>query len=171
MVKVGFVIGDYPPAERKRREDVALSYSTKEVEVGIVSVPATPYVYGLSPCEIQLVAPPFIETFVRAEREGYDAVVPLGMLDLGIDGGRSACNIPVIGPCEACLHVASFLGDRFVGMVYHDKLIPMTQAIIRRYGMEHKVVGYGSCGFDLPDLAANHDAVVENFVKIGRAHV
>lgn len=169
MVKVAFVIGDYPPEERKRRADVALSYSTRDIEVGIVSVPATPYIHGLSPAEIQLAATPFIETFVRAEKEGYDAVVPLGMLDLGVDGGRSAVNIPVLGPCESCLHIASLLGDRFVGMVYHDNLIPMTRAIVRRYGMEHKLVGIDSCGFDLPDLAANHDAVVENFVKRAKA--
>ena len=31
-----------PPEERKRREDAALAYSSAEVEVGIVSVKATP---------------------------------------------------------------------------------------------------------------------------------
>ena len=42
MPKVAFVVGDYPPAERKRREDTALSFATSDTEVGIVSVPATP---------------------------------------------------------------------------------------------------------------------------------
>jgi allantoin racemase len=165
MVKVAFVIGHYPPEELKRRTDVALSYATKDIEVGIVPVKAAPFIVGLSPAEIQLAGPAFIETFVEAEKLGYDAVVPLGMLDLGVDGGRSAVNIPVIGPCEAALHIASLLGDRFGGLVYNDGLLPMTQAIIRRYGMEHKMVGYGSCGFELPDIAANRDQVVENFVS------
>jgi allantoin racemase len=169
MVKVAFIIGDYPPAEKKRRADVAQSYASKDVEVGILSVPAEPYIRGLSPAEIQMAATAFIKTFVQAEKEGYDAVVPLGMLDLGVDGGRSAVSIPVIGPCEACLHVASILGDRFIAMTYNDGLIPMTQAIVRRYGMEHKVVGWGSVGFELPDIAANHDQVVENFVKGAKA--
>ncbi|MCW5770084.1 MAG: hypothetical protein KIT16_00510 [Rhodospirillaceae bacterium] len=111
MIRVAFVVGDYPPEERRRREDAAKAYASAEVEVGIVSVPATPYIHGLSPAEIQLVAPPFIEAFREAERQGYDAVVPLGTLDLGVDGGRSAVDIPVIAPTEAMLHIASLLSD------------------------------------------------------------
>jgi len=78
MTRVAFVIGGYPPEEHKRRADVALSYSTPEIQVGIVDVAASPYFYGMTPAEIQLVAPAFIEAFKRAEKEGYDAVVPLG---------------------------------------------------------------------------------------------
>ena len=165
MIRVGFVIGGYPPEEHKRRADVALSYSTPEIQVGIVDVAASPYFYGMTPAEIQLVAPAFIDSFKRAEKEGYDAVVPLGTLDLGVDGGKSAVDIPVVGPTEACLHVASLIGDRFGVMVYHQSLVTFSRAIIRRYGMEHRLVGFGVSGFDLPDLAAHHDQVVDNFVK------
>lgn len=168
MIRVAFAIGGYPPEEFKRRADIALSYSTSEIQVGIVNVEATPYFYGMTPTEIQLVAPAYIETFRRAEREGYDAVVPLGMLDLGVDGGKSAVDIPVVGPAEACLHVASLLGDRFGMIVYHQKLLPFSRAIIRRYGMDDRVVGFGVSGFDLPDLAAHHDEVVANFVSEAR---
>ncbi|MFQ5874315.1 MAG: aspartate/glutamate racemase family protein [Dehalococcoidia bacterium] len=168
MIRVGFVIGGYPAEERKRRMDVALSYSNADVEVGIVDVEASPYFYGLTPMEIQIVAPIFIESFKRAEREGYDAVVPLGMLDLGVDGGKSAVDIPVVGPTEACLHLASIIGDRFGLMVYHESLVSFSRAIVRRYGMERHVVGFGVSGFDLPDLAAHHDEVVENFIREAR---
>ena len=48
----------------------------------------------MTPTEIQLVAPAFIESFKRAEKEGYDAVVPLGTLDLGVE----AANRPSIFP-------------------------------------------------------------------------
>src|SRR5215467_16367323 len=102
MVRVAFVIGDYPPEERRKREDVAKSYSTPEVEVGIISVKPSPF-GGLTPAEIQLVAPYFHAAYLQAEREGYDAAVPLGTLDLGVDGGRSLVDIPIIGPCEAAM--------------------------------------------------------------------
>ena len=164
MIRVAFVIGGYPPEEHKRRADVALSYSTAEIQVGIVDVAASPYFYGMTPTEIQLVAPAFIDAFKRAEKEGYDAVVPLGTLDLGVDGGKSAVDIPVVGPTEACLHVASLLGDRFGVMVYHQSLVSFSRAIIRRYGMEDRIVGFGTSGFELPDITANRDAVVKNFV-------
>jgi len=96
MIRVAFCIGGYPPEEYKRRADLALSYRNSEIEVGIIRVEASPYFYGITPTEIQLVAPAFIDAYRRAEKEGYDAVVPLGMLDLGVDGGRSAVDIPAI---------------------------------------------------------------------------
>lgn len=164
MIRIAFVIGGYPPEEYKRRADVARSYSTMEIEVGIIDTKASPYFYGITPAEIQLVAPAYIESFRRAEKEGYDAVVPLGMLDLGVDGGKSAVDIPVVGPAEACLHIASLLGDRFGLIIYHESLLGFNRAIVRRYGMADQVVGFGVSGFDLPDLASHHDEVVQNFV-------
>ena len=165
MIRVAFCIGGYPPEEFKRRADLALSYANSEIEVGIINVEASPYFYGITPTEIQLVAPAFINAYRRAEKEGYDAAVPLGMLDLGVDGGRSAVDIPVIAPMEACLHVASLLGDRFGLIIYHEKLLAFNRAIVRRYGMEERVVGFGVSGFDLPDLTAHRDEVIANFVN------
>ncbi len=164
MIRIAFVIGGYPPEEFKRRADVARSYSTSEMEVGIINTNASPYFYGITPADIQLVAPAYIESFKQAEKEGYDAVVPLGMLDLGVDGGKSAVDIPVVGPMEASLHIASLLGDRFGLIVYHKSLLAFNRAIVRRYGMEDRIVGFGVSGFDLPDLAAHRDEVVQNFV-------
>src|SRR6266542_5288798 len=161
MIRVAFVIGGYPPEEHKRRADVALSYSTAEIQVGIIDVAATPYFYGMTPTEIQLVAPAFIESFKRAEKEGYDAVVPLGTLDLGVDGGKSAVDIPVVGPMESSLHIASLLGDRFGLIIYHEKLLAFNRAIVRRYGMEDRIVGFGVSGLDLPDLTAHREKVVQ----------
>ena len=77
-IRVAFIIGQYPPEERKLREQVALSYATADIEIGILSTPASPYIRGMSPTDIQLAAPLFIEAFREAERQGFDAVVPLG---------------------------------------------------------------------------------------------
>src|SRR5262245_19961420 len=164
MIRVAFVIGGYPPEEYKRRADVARAYSTREIEVGIIDTKASPYFYGITPAEMQIVTPAYIESFKQAEKEGYHAVVPLGMLDLGVDGGKSAVDIPVVGPTEACLHVASLIGDQFGLMVYHWDMLAYSRAIVRRYGMLDRVIGWGTSGFDLPDLAALHDEVVGNFV-------
>src|SRR4051812_12296450 len=109
MIRVAFIIGAYPPEERRLREETAKSFSSSEVEVGIVSVAPSPF-GGLGPAEISLVAPYYHAAYLQAEREGYDAAVPLGTLDLGVDGGRSLVDIPVVGPCEAMFHVAAQLG-------------------------------------------------------------
>jgi allantoin racemase len=164
-IRVAFAIGEYPPVERKRREDTALAYSSPEVEVGIVSVKASPHFRGNAPDLLGLAVPAFIDAFREAEKQGYDAVVPLGTLDLGVDAGRSVVDIPVVGPSESMLHIASMLGRRFGILQYHDFNLPLGYRMVERFNMIHKVVGWRSCGFELPDIAANRDAVVATFVE------
>jgi allantoin racemase len=168
MVRVAFICGDYPTEEGKLREQVALSYSNSEVQVGIVHAPITPYFYGMTQTEMTLVAPAVIDAFHRAEKEGYQAAVPLGFLDLGLDGGRAAVDIPIIAPFECALHLASLMGDRFGLICYHENQFGNLRMLLNRYGMSHKIVGIKSSGFDLPDIAANKDAMIQNFVNSGR---
>ncbi len=168
MKRVAFVVGAYPPEERARRERVALSYATPEVEVGIVHMEASPYHFGLTPAEVTLAAPALLDAFVRAEREGFDAVVPLGFLDLGVEGGRSVVDIPVVGPMEAALYLGAILGQRLGLIAYHPVHYPNLEVLVRRYGMEHRVCGIGHSGFDLPAIAGNTEAMAENLVAAGR---
>jgi len=164
VIRVAFAVGDYPEPERKLREAVALSYGSAEVEVGIVPVRASPY-GGLGPAEIQLVAPYYHEAFLRAEEAGYDAAVPLGMLDLGVDGGRSMVEIPVIGPCEAAFHVAAQLGERFGVVCYSSRTIPRQITQTRAYGMEAWIAGRRAVELELRDMTANKDRLVEAFLR------
>jgi allantoin racemase len=163
-IRVAYVIGEYPPDERKRREDTALSYASTEVEVGIISVKATPYYIGNAPDLLGLAVAPFIEAFRDAEKQGYDAVVPLGTLDLGVDAGRCNVNIPVVGPSESMLHIASMLGRRFGIIMYDDFVLPLGYRMVDRFHMMDKVIGWRTCGFELPDIIANRDKVVGTFV-------
>jgi allantoin racemase len=168
MIRVAFVIGDYPPDQLRLREDVAKSYSSADVEVGIVSVPARPF-DGLGPAEIQGAAPIFHEAFRKAERDGYDAIVPLGMLDLGVDGGRSVVDIPVVAPLQAVLHVAAQVGEHFGVICYHPSAIPRHRAQTRAYGMESFIAGRRASGFYVQHIAANKDKMVESFLAAARA--
>jgi allantoin racemase len=167
-IRVAFVIGEYPPEERKRREDAALAYSSSEVEVGIVSVKASPYFIGNAPDLLGVAVPPFLDAFREAERQGYDAVVPLGTLDLGVDAGRCVVDIPVVGPSESMLHVASMLGRRFGIIMYDDVVIPLGYRMVERFHMLDKVIGWRTCGFELPDIIANRDKVVATFIDKAR---
>jgi allantoin racemase len=162
MIRIAFVIGEYPPAERALREDVARSYASADVDVGIVPAGVSPY-GGLGPAEIQLVAPYYHAAYLQAAREGYDAVVPLGMLDLGVDGGRSLVDIPVIAPCEAAFHVAAQLGDRFGVICYHPSVIPRQRTQTKSYGMEAWVAGRRAVGFHLREISENKAAMIDAF--------
>lgn len=168
MIRIAFAVGEYPPEERRLREDVARSYATADIEVGIVPVAASPY-GGLGPAEIQLVAPCYHAAYIDAERQGFDAVVPLGMLDLGVDGGRSLVDIPVIAPSEAVFHVAAQLGDRFGVICYHPSVIPRQRIQTKAYGMESWIAGRRAVGFHLREMAANKEKMTAAFVDAARA--
>jgi Asp/Glu/hydantoin racemase len=147
---------------------VARSYSSPEVEIGIISVPARQF-DGLTPAEIQAAAPIFHAAFRQAEREGYDAVVPLGMLDLGVEGGRSAVDIPVVAPLQAVLHVAAQVGEHFGVVCYHPSAIPRHRAQCIGYGMEQFIAGRRASGFYLQHIADNRERMVESFLAAARA--
>lgn len=166
-IRVAFVIGDYSDDQFRLRAEAAQRYASEEVEVGILRVPARPF-DGLGPAEIQAAAPIFHDAFRRAEREGYDAVVPLGMLDLGVDGGRSAVDIPVIAPLQATLHVAAQVGDRLGIVCYHPSAIPRHRAQCQAYGMENWIAGRRASGYYVQHIADNKDKMIESFLHAAR---
>lgn len=168
MIRVAFVVGDYPPEQRKLREEAAKAYSSKDVEVGIVPVNARPF-DGLTPTEIQAASGLFHDAFRQAEREGYDAVVPLGMLDIGVEGGRSAVDIPVVGPLHAALHVAAQVGEHFGVVCYHPSAMPRHRAQCVAYGMENFIAGRRSSGVYLQHIADNRSKMIESFLMAARA--
>src|SRR5437016_14656805 len=126
-------------------------------------------VTGVQTCALPILAPYFHAAYLQPEREGFDAAVPLGTLDLGVDGGRSLVDIPIIGPCEAMFHIAAQLGDRFGIICYHESTIPRQIVQTRLYGMEPWIAGRRASGFKLKDIGANKDAMIRNFVASARS--
>ena len=168
MIRIAYCIGEYPDEEFHRREQVALSYASEEVEIGIIRIGASPY-HGLNPASIEGVATLFHDAYRKAEQEGYDAVVPLGMLDLGVNGGRSVVDIPVVGPAHASLHVAAMVGERFGLICYEAHNIPRHRAQVRAFGMEHFIGGYRTVSMPIRTMTEHHDQLVETFVANARS--
>jgi allantoin racemase len=131
-------------------------------------VKATPYFIGNAPDLLGMAVPPFVEAFRDAEKQGYDAVVPLGTLDFATDAGRCVVDIPVVGPSESMLHIASMLGRRFGIIMYDDSVLPLGHRMVERFGMLQKVIGWRTCRFQLPEITANRDAVIADFVAKAR---
>jgi allantoin racemase len=92
-------------------------------------------------------------------------------LDLAVDAGRSAVDIPIIGPAEAMLHLACMLGDRFGVLVYSETSHILNRRILKRYHMTHKVAATKICGFHLTEVADNREAFIRNFVEGARSLV
>ena len=99
--------------------------------------------------------PGLIEAIVAGERNGADAAITGCFDDTGLDAARSAVAIPVLGICEAAVHVASLIAQRFSIVTTLGRSIPPLEALVTRYGAA------GRCAVraaDVPVLALEDHA-------------
>lgn len=80
-------------------------------------------------------APELVKESIRAEKEGYDAIVIYCFSDVGIDAVRENVRIPVIGPGETSLSAANLLCNRFVVITTESANIPRTYRRLMRNGI------------------------------------
>lgn len=97
-----------------------------------------------------------IEKTVNAEREGFDGVVIGCFYDPGLREARELVEIPVVGVCEASLHVASMLSaGKFSVLVGRRKWIPKMADNARIYGLDSRISSWRVLDLTVPDM---HDA-------------
>jgi allantoin racemase len=94
-----------------------------------------------------------IEKTVNAEREGFDTVVIGCFYDPGLREARELVEIPVVGVCEASLHVASMLSaGRFSVLVGRQKWIPKMADNAKVYGFEDRIASWRVLDLTVPDM-------------------
>src|SRR3981081_2055216 len=79
--------------------------------------------------------PAIVRKIFWAAENGYDAVISSNTFDPGVDGGRLAVNIPVIGLQRTAMHAALTLADRVGITVPLASHLPYTRRILRSYGL------------------------------------
>ncbi len=112
-----------------------------------------------------------VNKIIKAESEGYDAVVVGCYLDPGVRQAREVVNIPVIGPCESSLAVAQYVGRKFAVITVASVYVPMMEENIRSYGftarlIDNRPVRYFSPWYWDPMIAAlrgNPDKLINSF--------
>src|SRR5215469_10791924 len=75
--------------------------------------------------------PAIVRKIFWAAENGYDAVISSNTFDPGVDGGRLAVSIPVIGLLRTSMHAALTLADRVGITVPLAGHIPYTWRILR----------------------------------------
>lgn len=121
--------------------------TTLEVR-GVPTLPAgVPHVHSLAFDFLNSRA--LLESALRAEREGYDAVALGCFLDPALDQLKELLDIPVLGMAETAMHMATTLGRRFAVLSHGAELnAKFHQDLIARYGLDKHAGPLVS--FDLP---------------------
>lgn len=142
------VVGVYPPEVL-----AALGDAGSEVtNVGLSDGPGSLE----SGFEESFSVPETLLKVVAAERAGVDAVVIDCMRDPGLQVARELVSIPVVGPAEATMHLASMLGHRFSIVTVLSRLVPLFENLGRVYGVGDKLASVRSV--EIPVLELEKDA-------------
>ena len=166
-VKIGYVLGSYSADARQRRVDAVQSRVDDSIDLHFIDTDQPMHFRDWTPDDSARAEPAFVAAFRKAEADGCQAVIPDGMLDLGVEPGRSAVRIPVVAPFEAALHMAAMVGSRIGHIHYTSGFVPNMWAATRRYGMETLVVRTVGLGVEMIDLAGQMDVVRERLVALG----
>lgn len=102
-----------------------------------------------------LAVPDTIRLAVAAEQAGAHAIVIDCMGDPGLAACREAVSIPVLGPCQTGMHVATMLGHKFSFITVLDRLRPMIDHLAGAYGLTSSYASFDA--IDVPVLDIFHD--------------
>src|SRR5438477_2257925 len=103
--------------------------------------------------------PAIVRKIFWAADNGYDAVISSNTFDPGVDGGRLAVNIPVIGLCRASMHAALTLADRIGITVPLAPHVPYTWRILRTLGLDRFVSDIRPIGVYGSDIAQRRSEI------------
>lgn len=77
---------------------------------------------------------------LRAEQEGYDAVLIGNIFDPGLHELRELLNIPVLGLCESSIHLACLMGPSFSIVNVNPKFVRKVRENIADTGLTERLV-------------------------------
>lgn len=85
---------------------------------------------------------PLVHKIMKAEKDGFHAVVIGNHADSGVQMARSIVKIPVIGPCEASMAVGSFIGEKLVMLTLREQFLRLLEQNIRIFGFQDRFISY-----------------------------
>jgi allantoin racemase len=119
-----------------------------------------------------LVLVDILHLIVEAERQGFDATVIGCFYDVGLQDAREVVErMAVVAPCEACVHIASTLGDKFSIIVGRRKWIPEMMENVIHYGMSERLASFKSVDLGVLEFHQDEGETARRFMEVGREAV
>lgn len=167
-MKIMIVMGEYPPEEGERRRQAVLNCASPGTEVGFAVIKATFFRRSNSQVNSLSAGPLVAEVAVKAEADGYDAVVPFGTLDAGVELSRNLVRIPVVGAGQSVMHLGVQLSNRLGIIAYEEKSITFMRKQLHAWRVADSVVGIRSIQIPLPESTKSRSAMRQRFIEVAR---
>lgn len=111
-----------------------------------------------------LSVPGILEQALAAEQAGASALIIDCMGDPGLEACRELVSIPVLGPAQTCMHYASMLGHHFAFITVLDRIKPLIDGLVARYGLQANYAGFGAIDIPVLEIEQRLDEVVDQLV-------
>lgn len=146
------------------REDMLKAALSSEAEISVDCIKRGPDELDCNTDEA-FAAAEMVKESIRAEKDGFDAIVIYCFSDVAIDAIRENVRIPVIGPGEVSLAAASMLCNRFTVLTSESVNIPRTYRRLMRNGIaREKMVSVRALDIPIGELRSEPKAT-ERYVK------
>jgi len=170
-MRIMVVMGEYPTEEGQQRRQAVLRCAAPGTEIGFGVIKATFFRRSNSQVNSLSAGPLVAEIAVKAEADGYDAVVPFGTLDAGVELSRNLVRIPIVGAGQSVMHLAVQLSNRLGVIAYEEKSIPFMRKQMHAWRVADSVVAMRSVQVPLMESTKNRDAIRERFIRCARAMI
>jgi allantoin racemase len=167
-MKLMVVMGEYPPEEDERRRQAVLKCASPGTEIGFCVIKATFFRRSNSQVNSLSAGPLVAEVAQKTETDGYDALVPFGTLDAGVELARNLVRIPIVGAGQSVLHLGAQLSSRLGVIAYEDKSVPFMRKQMHAWRVADSVVAIRGIGIPLPESTKSRGAMRERFIKVAR---
>jgi allantoin racemase len=167
-MKIMVVMGEYPHAEQERRRAAVLKCASAGTDIGFGVIKATFFVRANAQINALAAGPLVAEAAQKAEANGFDAVVPFGTLDAGVELARNLVRIPVAGAGQSVMHLATQLSSRIGVMGYESTSIPYMRKQMHAWKVLDSVVGFRAIEIPLLDSTANRGVMRDRFLQGAR---
>lgn len=115
-----------------------------------------------------------LKTMVAAEAEGYDAIASACYFDSAVKAASNLLSIPVVGPAEASMNLATMMGNRFAVITSDEVFVEEKTHHLMELGFASKAITPRPVRtMTLPFEELIHhimnrefEPIVENFTKI-----
>ena len=133
-------------------KDIFNKEKMSDTEVDVVSLKRGPQHLEYHYYEM-LVMVDTLHIVKQAEKDGYDAAVIGCFYDPGLREAREITeHMVVTAPAEACLHIATTLGDKFSVIVGRQKWVPAMRENVFKYGFGEKLASFKPVNLGVHDF-------------------
>ena len=118
-----------------------------------------------------LAVPQIVKKIKEAEENGCDAAIVNGFVDLGVRAGRELVDIPVVGPGESSMYMASSICDRFSIVTMVRSFVPLVERNAMECGMVGKLASVRAIEVPVLELRSDFTKTVSALAEAGRKAV